>query len=254
MLNGTAASVLAGSACSSPFVLQHFSRSLDQPLRNVGFTRSLGNGRPATRADAVDVVLDDADAAGVAGLGQPLEDLLGAVRVGIVRQGSGLAGCFCTNCQGLNQDSSPLVVRHPYSGLQPHSAAFQVIETAPTRVPSRRIDTHAQRPRNCGLAQHTIATQGRTHPCAGQRLARTVAEPHQRVVAIALPRHPDQAVRIGMLVMDGLGPACRGQVVDGGGRNQFGLGQLQPVQTVGVAGQHGKAFCSRRQTLIDLRN
>jgi hypothetical protein len=34
-----------------------------------------------SRPDAVDVVLDDGDAAGVAGISQPLVDLLGAVRV-----------------------------------------------------------------------------------------------------------------------------------------------------------------------------
>jgi hypothetical protein len=48
-----------------------------------GLEVQLEEGRLPARPDAVHVVLDDGDAAGVAGFGQPLVDLLGAVRVGI---------------------------------------------------------------------------------------------------------------------------------------------------------------------------
>ena len=61
----------------------------------------LEEGRLVARPDAVHVVLDDGDAAVVAGLAQPLEDLLGAVRVGIepahdlALEGVELAGARC---------------------------------------------------------------------------------------------------------------------------------------------------------------
>ena len=48
-----------------------------------GLEVQLEEGRLAARADTVDVVLDEGDAATVAGLGQPLVDLLGAVGVSV---------------------------------------------------------------------------------------------------------------------------------------------------------------------------
>ena len=62
---------------------------------------------------------------------------------------------------------------------------------------------------------------------------RLVAAQHQRVVTIALPRHPEQAGRIGMLVMDCLGPTCRAQVVNRCTRDRVGYEEPAPVQPVG---------------------
>lgn len=75
------------------------------------------------------------------------------------------------------------------------------------------IDPCAKRRPHYGITQRRVPLQRAAHARAAQYAGKPVAEQQQRLVTVALPRHPQQAIGILALAAQRLGPAGSERIV-----------------------------------------
>lgn len=134
---------------------------------------------------------------------------------------------------GDPEGPSPATVGCAPSCAEPHAARASRLQRRVGARPTRWAHSAAKYRRSrCRhpVAQARIAPQRAADAPALPRALQPVAEQHDRMVAVPLARHPLQAVHVGELPVQRLGPPCRVLVAARGAGDQFLLGHVQAMQ------------------------